>query len=197
VANPTPTPTPTPANTLPPGMTCNPTPPPLYGIKVGVFDNSSSRVILDSKPLVVNVDGYCERVGTGGSTQKFCDTRLEGTAERYACDYLAVGKSAQTGRWGPTWTWNGKPCDGDNFTSCANHQENQFMAIAKTTGHFEACAAPDVPVSPRVALRGEGHQVRLQRPHSFQTRTWAGGRGFLPSRTRASRGTGNATGSLP
>ena len=148
VANPTPTPTPTPANTLPPGMTCNPTPPPLYGIKVGVFDNSSSRVILDSKPLVVNVDNYCERVGTGGSTQKFCDTRLEGTAERYACDYLAVGKSAQTGRWGPTWTWNGKPCDGDNFTSCANHQENQFMAIAKTTGHFEACAAPDVPVSP-------------------------------------------------
>ncbi len=148
VATPTPTPTPTPGNALPPGMTCNPTPPPLYGIKVSIFDDSSSRIILDSKPLVANIDDYCARVGTGGSNQKFCDTRVEGDAQRFACDYLAVGKSFQTGRWGPTWYWNGKLCDGENFTSCANHQENQFMAIAKTPGDYGACAADTVPVAP-------------------------------------------------
>lgn len=147
-AAPTPTPTPTPGTSLPPGMTCNPTPPPLYGMKVKIHDDSSSRIILDSKPLVVNVDGYCSRAGTGGDTQKFCDTRPEGHPERAACDFLAVGKSVQTGRWGPTWTWNGKPCDGENFTSCANHQDNQFMAIAKTKGAYEACGSPDVPVAP-------------------------------------------------
>jgi hypothetical protein len=128
-------------------MTCNPTPPPLYGMKVGIHDDSGSRKILDSKPLVMNVDGYCGTVGAGEGV-RFCDTRLEGHPERVACDYLATGKSPATGRWGPTWTWDGKPCDGENFTSCANHQENQFMAIAKTSGRFEACAAPDVPIHP-------------------------------------------------
>jgi len=149
IVSPTPTATPTPSGiVLPPGMVCSPTPPPLYGYKVAVFDNSSSRVILDSKPLVSNVDGYCAKVGTGGETQKFCDTRPEGTDQRTACDYLMTGTSPATGRWGPTWTWNGKPCDGENFTSCANHQTNQFMAIAKTSGHYEACASSDVPLAP-------------------------------------------------
>jgi hypothetical protein len=115
---------------------------------VKIHDDAGTRKILDSKPLVMNVDGYCAKVGSGGETQKFCDTRLEGHPDRAACDYLATGKSPATGRWGPTWTWDGKPCDGANFTSCANHQENQFMAIAKTTGRYEACVAPDVPVDP-------------------------------------------------
>jgi hypothetical protein len=117
-------------------------------MKVGIFDDSGTRKILDSKPLVTNVDGYCAKVGTGGETQKFCDTRPEGHPERTACDYLMTGRSSATGRWGPTWTWNGRPCDGENFTSCANHQENQFMAIAKTTGDYVACASSDVPIAP-------------------------------------------------
>ena len=87
------------------------------------------------------------KVGAGESV-RFCDTRLEGDPQRTACDYLATGKSPATGRWGPTWYWNGKPCDGENFTSCANHQDNQFMAIAKTSGLYEACAGPGVPIHP-------------------------------------------------
>ena len=145
---PTPVPTPTPGIVLPPGMTCSPTPPPLYGMKVSIFDDSSPPIILDSKPLVTNVEGYSARVGTGGETQKFCETRPEGHPERTACDYLMTGKSPATGRWGPTWTWNGKPCDGENFTSCANHQDNQFMAVAKTTGQYEACASSEVVIAP-------------------------------------------------
>jgi hypothetical protein len=126
-------------------MTCNPTPPPLYGMKVKIHDDSPTRKILDSKPLVVNVDGYCARVGSGGDSVKFCDTRPEGDLQRVACDYLATGQ-ASNGRWGPTWTWNDKPCDGENFTSCANQQDNQFMAIAKDSGTYVACAAADRPV---------------------------------------------------
>jgi hypothetical protein len=136
---------------LPPGMVCSPTPPPLYGYKVSVhdYDPVSGRTILDSKPLVLNVDNYCSRVGIGSG--KFCETRPETNEQRTACDYLMTGISPDTQRWGPTWTWNGKPCGtlstDPNFTNCANHQHNQFMAIGKTTGRYEACASSEVPLA--------------------------------------------------
>lgn len=149
-----PTPTPTPGNTLPPGKTCSPTPPPLHYMVVKIHDDSGSRKVLDSKPKVRNVDGYCARVGTGGETQTFCDTRLEGDPQRAACDYLATGRSSITGRWGPTWYWNDQPCTDATFESCANHQDNQFLAIAKTTGKYEACASSDVPIAPDGQLCG-------------------------------------------
>jgi len=127
-------------------MVCDPTPPPLYGIIVKVHAGTADRAVLDSKPIVINVDNYCERVtGIGG---KFCDTRLEGNDQRVACDYLAIGKARDTGRWGPTWSFNDQPCDGANFGSCANHQSEQFLAVAKADGKFEACAADDVRVWP-------------------------------------------------
>jgi hypothetical protein len=131
---------------LPAGMTCSPTPPPLYGIKVKFHDQTVyGRWILDSKPLVMNVDDYCARVGTGGGTQKFCDTRVEGDPQRTACDYLAVG-IADTGRWGPSWTYNGQPCASNG--NCNNHPNNQFMAVAKDSGHFEACASTLAKIQP-------------------------------------------------
>jgi hypothetical protein len=129
---------------LPPGMVCNPTPPPLYGFRVGPHAGTPDRVVLDSKPLVVNVDGYCERVGMSG---RFCETRLEGNDQRVACDYLAVGQARDTGRWGPTWYYNGQLC-GNNFAACANHGTEQFLVAAKEPGKFEACAAPNAPVHP-------------------------------------------------
>ena len=151
IVSPTPTPTPTPDGTvLPPGMVCNPTPPPLHYLTVTVHDynSGSGRAVLDSKPIVVNVDNYCSRAGVGG--KDFCETRKEGDPQRTACDYLAMGISPATGRWGPTWTWNGQPCgtlaSDPTFTSCANHPTNQFLAIAKTEGFFQACASPEVPV---------------------------------------------------
>jgi hypothetical protein len=137
---------------LPPGMVCDPTPPPLHGFKVSVhdYDAASGRTILDSKPLVENVDNYCDRTHQGGG--KFCATRVETDPQATACDYLMTGIAPSTGRWGPSWTFNGKPCGtvdtDETFTSCANHQHNQFMAIGKTTGKFEACASPEVPVFP-------------------------------------------------
>jgi hypothetical protein len=144
---PSPTATPTPGEGeggLPPGMVCDPTPPPLLRMQLNVFDSSGNRTILDSKPLVVNVDNYCDRVGFGN--WKFCDTRMEGDPQRVACDYLVTGKAEDTGRWGPTWYYVSDLCA--NFPgSCANHPDNQFMAVAKDKGIYEACAAEGWPVA--------------------------------------------------
>lgn len=144
--SPTPTPTATPSNVLPSGLVCSPTPPPLYGMPIKVHAGTPDRAVIDSKPIVINVDNYCERAtGIGG---KYCETRLEGDPQRVACDYLAVGKASDTGRWGPRWYFNGQPCDGPNAASCLNHPTEQFLAIGKANGRFEACAADDVPVWP-------------------------------------------------
>ena len=144
VVGPTPTPIPAPAGiVLPAGMVCNPTPPPLLRLKVAAWREHGDGMILDSKPIVPNVDHYCERVGFGD--WKFCDTRPEGDPQREACDYLAVGK-ADNGRWGPTWVGEGKPC-GVEFSLCTLHASNQFMAIAKGKGEFKACASDLAPVA--------------------------------------------------
>jgi hypothetical protein len=146
---PTPSPTPTPAPTpMPLGVVCDPTPPPLYGIRVGViFDSGGERRTLDSRPIVINVDGYCGKAGFG-ATDKFCFTRQEGDPQAAACDYLAVGKASDTGRYGPTWSWNDKPCTaqpGEN--GCSNHPDNQFLVTTRGDGEYAACAAPEIPLS--------------------------------------------------
>ena len=139
---PTPTPVPTPG--LPAGMTCSPTPPPLYGIVVKVQVGTSGRKTLDSRPQVINLNGYCESVGFSGF---FCFTRREDDPQAEACDYMAVGQASDTGRWGPTWTADGKPCTDAEGPGCQNHPGNQFLVIAKGEGLFSACAAPDIPLS--------------------------------------------------
>ena len=143
----TPTPTPTPPVAASPG-TCSPTPTPLYGIKVKVHDDSGFRKILDSRPQVVNVDGYCAAVGFGAG-DRFCFTRAEDDPQAPACDALAVGKAGDTGRWGPTWFYEGKPCTaiGEDAVGCQNHSDNQFLVIAKGTGEFAACANPGVAIA--------------------------------------------------
>ncbi len=135
---------------LPAGMVCSPTPPPLYGISEKVWDKSNpNRLLLDTYPQVINVDDYCARVGAGGSGQKFCPTRAEGDSQRFACDYLAVGQAVDTGRWGPTWTFENQPCAPIGGSGpCINHDDNQFKVIAKGTGTYAACASPLAKVDP-------------------------------------------------
>ncbi len=152
ITTPTPTPTPaatpTPRATLPAGMVCDPTPPPLYGINVKVHtEGGANRRTLDSRPVVINVDNFCERAGFASSA-KFCFTRTEGDRQAEACDYLAVGRSAETGRWGPTWSYNDKPCTAQSGEDgCSNHPDNPFLVNARGNGVFEACAASDIPLS--------------------------------------------------
>jgi hypothetical protein len=146
VVSPTPTPSasPTPSSGLPLGMTCDPTPPPILRMHVKVHANDGGRIVLDSKPIVANIDHYCDR---WFGNWKFCDTRPEGDPQRVACDYLVTGKAEDTGRWGPTWFYGNDLCA--YFpASCANHPTEQFMAIAKAKGTFEACAAETWPEAP-------------------------------------------------
>ena len=147
---PTPTPvatpaaTPTPSAGLPAGMVCNPTPPPIVRMQLSVHSSEGGRIVLDSKPLVANVDDYCDRVGFGG--WKFCETRPEGNDQRVACDYMVTGKAKDTGRWGPTWYYNDQLCSIAS-SDCVNHNTEQFLAIAKDAGRFTACAQDTYPVA--------------------------------------------------
>lgn len=143
---PTPTPTPTPFAAL-----CgSPSPAPFSGMRVKVQTQvNSNRWLLDSRPQVVNVDGYCGKVGFD-SRAKYCDTRPEGHPQREACDALVVGKSRDTGRVGPTWSDpNDKPCvapgDQGTQTACIN-TENQFLVVARGAGQYLSCASDDWPL---------------------------------------------------
>jgi len=146
VASPTPSSSPTPGNGgLPAGMVCgSPTPPPLLRMSLKVHAGEPGRFILDSKPLVVSENGYCDKVGFGD--WKFCETRPEGDPEREACDYLVTGKAKDTGRWGPTWYFGDTLC-ASHPGVCGNHGGNQFLAIAKDKGEYRACAAEGWPLA--------------------------------------------------
>lgn len=134
---PTPVPTPTPD---PFTAQCVPSPPPIHGMKVKVQVDQGYRKQLDSRPIVKNLDGYCAKVGFSASAP-YCDTRAEGDPQREACDALAVGKAKDTGRYGPTWTFNDEPCVAGASEGCVNHPDNQFLVIAKGPGVYLACPA--------------------------------------------------------
>jgi hypothetical protein len=151
-SSPTPVPTiaPTPEPTLAP-LVCDPTPPPLRYVGVKVHHNSGYRKILDCRPIVQNVDKYCQRIGAPGG--RFCSTRVEGDPQRADCDRMAMGMS-DTGRYGPTWRYEGKPCrDSGPDPGCYHHSTNQFLVIAKGIGEFSACAAADAPVDEEEGAR--------------------------------------------
>ena len=121
-----------------------PAPPALARIKVTFHGSQSDRVLLDATPLVGPDAAYCRKVGfTDG--RLYCSVRPEGHPERLACEAALVGRAADTGRAGPTWSANGKRCSGaDGATWCLNHPDNQFLTFAYGAGRFRACAANDV-----------------------------------------------------
>src|SRR5438445_5973514 len=86
----------------------SPRPPALYGIKVKVQTDQGYRKLVDSRPVVKNVDDYCTKAGLGGGA--YCDTRAEGNLQREACDSLVIGRAKDTHRYGPTWYFEAKPC---------------------------------------------------------------------------------------
>jgi hypothetical protein len=72
-----------------------------------------------------------------------------------ACDQMAVGRAGDTGRYGPTWFYNGRPCTaavGEN--GCSNHPDNQFLVVTRGDGEYAACAAPEIPLSTDPELPG-------------------------------------------
>ena len=146
-SNPGPAPTPVPTPTPPIVLSCDPTPPPLYGWRMKIHQNQGRRKTLDATPFVVNTaDDYCGQVGLDGD---FCFTRPNGDPAKADCDMMAAGMVADTGRYGPIWYFNGSGCVenvGEGETGCSNHPDNQFLVIAKGSGRIAACASDDVLV---------------------------------------------------
>ncbi len=162
--NPAPTPTPTPVPITNPtpmptpdwrAQCGEPVPPPLYGMKVSVQLDQGFRKLVDSRPIVENVgrgnptESYCGKVGFDWR-QPWCDTRPEGHPQRVACDALVVGRASDTGRYGPTWTKDGKACvepGSESDPGCTNHGANQFLVISRGPGELLACASTEWPES--------------------------------------------------
>lgn len=154
---PTPTPTPVaPAPTpTPAALGCSPTPPPIYGMRLAVLDGGSYRKLLKATPLVINTDEYCGRVGFDAN-QWYCETRPSWDPLRVACDQAAVGRAADTRRWGPMWFAEGGACTATgNQPGCENHESDQFLVYAIGRGEFEACAAPNIPFEPEGSRCGQ------------------------------------------
>jgi len=153
--SPTPVPTPTPEDPLPgtpgtgggggdPGSCGAPVPPALSRINVKIYNSSHDRVTLDSTPLVGPDRAYCRAIGYTDD-RSFCPVRPDGHPQRLACEAARVGRAADTGRVGPTWSADGRPCTGaTSSASCVNHGSNQFFVFAYGAGTFRACAASGV-----------------------------------------------------
>ncbi|HUL76155.1 MAG TPA: hypothetical protein VL691_02745 [Vicinamibacteria bacterium] len=117
-----------------------PTPPALARINVKVQNQSSDRTLLDATPLVGPDAAYCRQIGYADG-RSFCPVRPDGHPERVACETLLVGMATDTGRAGPTWSADGKPCTGPGGGAyCVNHSDNQYLAFAFGAGVFRACA---------------------------------------------------------
>ncbi len=147
------TPTTTTTTTLPSAGECFPTPPPLYRIHVKVHSvRGRNSWTLDSRPQVINVNGYCEAHGMGSGD--WCWAANEGAPDAVACDKMAVGMATDTGRWGPTWGYKpnmgsaAQACRNDANPGCVNHDTNQFLVLAKGAGAYQACANPSIPLAP-------------------------------------------------
>lgn len=123
------------------GTDCGaPVPPAVSRLTVDVLWRQSDRTVLDSTPLVGPDAEYCRTIGfTDG--RAFCPVRPEGHPERSSCEAARVGRAADTGRFGPRWSVDGRPCVGPaGGASCLNHPDNQFLVFAYGAGRFRACA---------------------------------------------------------
>jgi len=123
------------------GSCGEPTPPSITRLKVTVLNSYPTQHVLDATPLVGPDGAYCRLIGYTDN-RLYCPVRPEGHPERLPCEALQVGVATDTGRTGPTWTANGRPCLGKAAgASCGNHPDNQFLVITYRAGSFRACTA--------------------------------------------------------
>jgi hypothetical protein len=123
----------------PVGSGCGkPYPPAIGRFGLNVHFKNPEYWTLDSTPLVGHDVLYCRSIGfTDG--RSLCPVRPEGHPEREACERWAVGRAADTGRYGPTWTGDGQPCTGPAM-GCKNSPDSQYLLFIYRTGLYEACA---------------------------------------------------------
>lgn len=129
-----------PADVPPLGSGCyRPFPPPLYKMYCKDHLNGGDHHVLDSTPYVAD-PLYCAAIGfTDGRIQ--CAIRVEGAADREACENWRVGTAADTGRPGPTWTKlsDGGYCTGPD-SGCLNSPNSQYQLWAYESTTYRVAA---------------------------------------------------------
>jgi hypothetical protein len=123
----------------PVGSGCGrPYPPPVTRFNCKVHIKTNEFYTLDATPLVGPNPEYCYSVGyTDGRT--ICPVRPDDWPDRNACENWRVGKAKDTGRWGPTWTKEGRWCTGPD-SGCANHPDNQYQVLTYVSGSYTVTA---------------------------------------------------------
>ncbi|HVO12735.1 MAG TPA: hypothetical protein VMX54_18460 [Vicinamibacteria bacterium] len=126
------------ADMPPAGSGCGrPYPAPIHHFDAKVWLPGSAYVTLDSTAKVGPDVAYCAAVGyTDG--RAFCPVRADHGPERVACEAWRVGTAKDTGRPGPTWTFNGHYCTGPD-SGCQNHPDNQNDLWAYENGTYTMC----------------------------------------------------------
>lgn len=114
------------------GQCAAPAPPPLAQVDVAL---SAGRATATA--LVAGAD-YCSQVGFLDG-RALCTARPEGHPDLPVCDELLVGRAADTGRVGPTWTLAGQLCGPNGPGACANDPADQFAVTVAGSGLLRAC----------------------------------------------------------
>jgi hypothetical protein len=123
----------------PAGSGCGaPYPPPISRMYCKIHLYGQEYYTLDSTAIVGPDYNYCISAGFYDG-RSLCPVRPEGSPERQACEAWRVGTAQDTGRPGPTWTFNGKPCTGKE-SGCLNHPQNQHGLLVYVSGTFRVCA---------------------------------------------------------
>jgi hypothetical protein len=128
------------ADMPPAGSGCGrPYPPPVSRFNVKVHLRAKEYYTLDATPIVGPDTEYCAAVGyTDG--RSLCPVRPEGAEDRGPCEAWRVGRAADTGRLGPTWTVaDGVFCTGPE-SGCTNAPDNQYQLRVYRSGTYQACA---------------------------------------------------------
>ncbi|MBL8922567.1 MAG: hypothetical protein JNJ54_27190 [Myxococcaceae bacterium] len=119
------------------GQCLAPAPPRLDQMAAVVHIRGPTRITLDSTPKVCDRT-YCSRIGfTDG--RSCCPPRPEGHPDVEPCNEAIVGRARDTGRVGPTWTFNGERCGPQGPGNCDNHPTNQFLLFVYGPGRARAC----------------------------------------------------------
>jgi hypothetical protein len=122
----------------PSGSGCTkPYPPPISRFNAKIHLWGKEYVTLDSTPIVGPNAEYCTMIGY--TISAMCPVRVNGDPERIPCEQWVVGKAKDTGRYGPTWTFNGEYCKGLAVNGCENHPNDQYALLAAKGGRYTMC----------------------------------------------------------
>lgn len=122
---------------VPTGQCLDPAPRGLDQMAAVVHIVGPTRTTLDSTPKVCD-RRYCAEIGfTDGRT--CCPPRPEGHPDVEPCNEAIVGRASDTGRIGPTWTFDGQLCDPHGPGNCRMHPDNQFLLLVFGPGTARAC----------------------------------------------------------